>query len=54
VKLRGDSPGVLDIPGRATGRIESWKKWSFPLGSGDPLVVETADRRRVGKIRSIS
>jgi hypothetical protein len=54
VKLRGDSPGVLDIPGRATGRIESWRKWSFPLGSGDPRADETADWRRVGKIRTIS
>jgi hypothetical protein len=24
------SPGVLDLPGRCRGRLESWRKWSFP------------------------
>jgi hypothetical protein len=32
------SPGILEIPGRARGRLESWDKWSFPggpVGQGD-------------------
>ena len=24
------SPGILDLPGRGRGRLESWRKWSFP------------------------
>jgi hypothetical protein len=40
VKLRDDSalevkaylgsPGILNLPGRDRGRLESWSKWSFP------------------------
>jgi hypothetical protein len=31
VKVYRGSPGVLDVPGRARGRMESWQKWSFPV-----------------------
>ena len=41
VKVRGDralevkvfrgSPGILDLPGRARGRMQYWQKWSFPF-----------------------
>ena len=33
VKVYDGSPGILDVPGRARGRIQSWQKWSFPLSS---------------------
>lgn len=33
VKVYHGSPGILDLPGRARGRIQSWQKWSFPLSS---------------------
>ena len=33
VKQYHGSPGILDAVGRARGRIESWRKWSFPFGS---------------------
>jgi hypothetical protein len=33
VKVYHGSPGILDIPGRARGGIQSWQKWSFPLSS---------------------
>ncbi len=41
VKVHHGSPGILDMPGRARGRIPSWQKWSFPLrppglGAGEP------------------
>jgi hypothetical protein len=45
VKLRGGSalevkaylgsPGILDLPGRCRGRLESWRKWSFPYDPPD-------------------
>lgn len=31
-KLSQGSPGILDTAGRARGRIEAWRKWSFPIG----------------------
>jgi hypothetical protein len=41
VKAYRGSPGILEVAGRARGRLESWQKWSFPVsplspGSGDP------------------
>jgi len=50
VKVRGDvalevkvyrgSPGILDLAGRACGRMESWQKWSFPV---NPLGQNNGD-----------
>jgi len=41
VKVYLGSPGILEVAGRASGRLESWQRWSFPFsplspGSGDP------------------
>jgi hypothetical protein len=36
VKLCHGSPGILDTAGRARGRIETWRKWAFPIGLLDP------------------
>ena len=36
VKQYFGSPGILDAAGRARGRIESWRKWSFPFGQLGP------------------
>jgi hypothetical protein len=41
VKQYHGSPGILDAAGRARGRIESWRKWSFPSG---PLGPDEARR----------
>ena len=54
VKMYRGSPGILEVPGRARGRMESWQKWSFPFsphsqGSGDP-----AGWMPVSKTRRIS
>jgi len=51
VKVYHGSPGVLDLPGRARGRLESWQKWSFPFsphipGSGDPAGWRPVRKRR--------
>jgi hypothetical protein len=39
VKAYCGSSGILQVPGRARGRLEAWQKWSFPSprpASGDP------------------
>jgi hypothetical protein len=54
VKAYRGSPGILEVAGRARGRLQSWQKWSFPFSplrqdSGDP-----AGWRPVRKKRRIS
>lgn len=55
VKVYRGSPGVIDVPGRALGRMESWQKWSWPCnplrGDGGPV---PADWTLVRKRRRIS
>jgi hypothetical protein len=53
VKVYRGSPGLLHVPDRARGRMESWQKWSFPCS---PLSPDTPTvgwrpvrkRRRIG------
>ena len=53
VKAYRGSPGILEVPGRARGRLESWQKWSFPAqpaGSGDrPGWRPVHKRRRISR-----
>ena len=65
VKVRGDtalevkayrgSPGILQVPGRASGRMESWTKWSFPCsplrpgGNDLPGWTPVRKRRRISR-----
>ena len=54
VKVYGGSPGILNLAGRARGRMESWQKWSFPVR---PLGQDRGDLpgwRPVRKRRRIS
>jgi hypothetical protein len=51
VKAYRGSPGILEVAGRARGRLESWQKWSFPFSpprqdSGDPAGWGTVRKRR--------
>jgi hypothetical protein len=51
VKVYHGSPGILDMAGRARGRMQIWQKWSFglsPLGQddGDPHGWRTVYKRR--------
>ncbi len=51
VKAYRGSPGLLEVAGRARGRLESWQKWSFPFsplspGSGDPPGWRPVSKRR--------
>ncbi len=54
VKAYRGSPGVLEVPGHATGRLEAWQKWSFPLGVLSERADESATWTRVRKVRRIS
>jgi len=54
VKVFLGSPGILDLPGRAQGRMQYWRKWSFPFS---PLSLENIDPdgwRRVRKQRRVT
>lgn len=51
VKVHQGSPGLLEVPKRARGRLESWRKWSFPhepvsRGGGDQAGWRTVRKRR--------
>src|SRR6266566_3908626 len=54
VKVYHGSPGVLDLPGRARGRLESWQKWSFPFSPHSPSSGDPPGWRPVRKMRRIS
>ena len=57
VKQYHGSPGILDAASRARGRIESWRKWSFPFGplgpddTGPPGWTVVHKRRRMTRFR---
>jgi hypothetical protein len=51
VKVYRGSPGILEVAGRARGRMEAWQKWSFPIsplrqGSGTPAGWRPVRKRR--------
>jgi hypothetical protein len=52
VKVCGRSPDPLTVPGRAQGRLEWWRKWSFPLRPVAPD-TEYAGWASVQKVRRI-
>ena len=54
VKAYRGSPGILYLPGRAHGRMESWQKWSFPFSPLRQDSDDVAGWRPVRKRRRIS
>ena len=54
VKAYHGSPGVLDVAGRARGRLEAWQKWSFPHGPPGQGAGDQDGWRPVRKRRRIS
>lgn len=54
VKAYGGSPGLLEVPGRARGRMESWQKWSFPFSPPGPGSVNSPGWIPVRKNRHVS
>jgi hypothetical protein len=53
VKVYHGSPGLIEVPGRARGRLESWEKWSFPCGPASQVGGDQAGWRTVGKRRRV-
>lgn len=53
VKMFLGSPGILDLQGRARGRMQYWQKWSFPFRSLSQDASEADGWRRVRKQRRI-
>jgi hypothetical protein len=54
VKLYRGSPGILDVAGRARGRMESWQKWSFPVSPLSQDIGDPAGWRLVRKKRRVT
>jgi hypothetical protein len=50
VKAYDGSPGLIEVPKRARGRLEAWRKWSFPCDpvsrDSDPAGWRTVRKRR--------
>ena len=54
VKAYSGSPGILEMPDRARGRLECWRKWSFPVSVPGPGNVDSPGWIPVRKNRHIS
>jgi hypothetical protein len=54
VKVYRGSPGILEVAGRARGRMESWQKWSFAFSPLSQDSGEAGGWRPVRKKRRIS
>ena len=54
VKAYRGSPGILQVAGRARGRLESWQKWSFPVSPLRPDSGRPPGWRPVRKRRRIT
>ena len=54
VKAHRGSQGILEVAGRARGRLESWQKWSFPFSPLSPGIGDPVGWRPVCKRRRIS
>jgi hypothetical protein len=54
VKAYRGSPGTLQVPGRARGRLQAWQKWSFPCSPPRPGRVDPPGWQPVRKTRRIS
>jgi hypothetical protein len=54
VKAYRGGRGILQVPGRARGRLEAWQKWSFPFSPLRPDSAGPAGWQPVRKGRRIS
>ena len=54
VKMFLGSPGILDLPGRARGRMQYWRKWSFPFSPLSQENIDPGGWRRVRKQRRVT
>jgi tetratricopeptide (TPR) repeat protein len=53
VKVYGGTPGLLEVPGRACGHLESWVKWSFACERPARVSDDLSCWRMVRKARRI-
>lgn len=53
IKVSSGSPGALEVANHAQGRLQAWKKWSFPLTASPETGASSSDWVRVGKRRRI-
>lgn len=53
VKMFLGSPGILELPGRARGRMQYWRKWSFPFSPSSLDSIDPGGWRRVRKQRRV-
>ncbi|MGO9079362.1 MAG: hypothetical protein ACLQDY_10015, partial [Streptosporangiaceae bacterium] len=54
VKMYHGSLGILHLAAAARGRVQSWRKWSFPFNPADMAGSERADWQPVAKRRRIT
>lgn len=54
VKAFGGSPGILELRGRACGRMQYWRKWSVPFGPPNSRSGDSEGWKRVRKQRRTS
>jgi hypothetical protein len=54
LKMYCGSPGIFDLAGRARGRMEFWRKWSWPMSPLHLHIGDMAVWRPVRKRRRIS
>jgi hypothetical protein len=54
VKVFRGSPGILEVAGRARGRLQNWQKWSFPFGPPGQRGNVPGGWQPVGKRRYVS
>ena len=54
VKVYRGSPGILEVAGRARGRMQAWQKWSFPMSPPGQDRDDPSGWRPVRKRRRIS
>ncbi len=53
IKVSIGAKGVLDLPGHARGRTQSWKKWSLPMPPVREIDAQSPDRVQIAKRRRI-
>jgi hypothetical protein len=53
VKVYRGSPGLIQVAGRVCGRLQSWRKWSFPCDPASQGIGDPSGWRQVSKRRRI-
>ena len=53
IKVSIGDNGVLDLPGHARGRTQSWKKWSLPMPPVGEIEAQYPERVQIAKHRRI-